>query len=112
MLEKGKVPVTLSNGPAQLELLTVPKHKKNPDVGVKTLYRTSSIFIDQEDAQALSQGEEVCFRSCSLCAVRRRSSTSTGGIEACKVPHHISSCCRLSSRIHMSLRDSMPGYEQ
>lgn len=55
----GKVPVTVSNGPTKLELLTIPKHKKNPDVGSKTLYRTSSILIDQDDAQALSEGEEV-----------------------------------------------------
>lgn len=59
VLEKGKVPVTLSNGPAELELVTIPKHKKNADVGVKTLFRTATLFIDQEDAQALSQGEEV-----------------------------------------------------
>jgi glutamyl-tRNA synthetase len=57
--EEGKVLVTLDNGPAQLELLTVSKHKKNPAVGVKTLYRTSTILIDQQDAQALSPGEEV-----------------------------------------------------
>lgn len=63
MVEEGKVLVTLSNGPPQLELLTVPKHKKNPDVGVKTLYRTSTIFIDQEDAQTLSQGEEVRIKT-------------------------------------------------
>ena len=59
VLQGGKVPVRLSNGPTELELVTVPKHKKNADVGVKTVYRTSHIFIDQEDAQALSQGEEV-----------------------------------------------------
>lgn len=57
----GMVPVTLSNGPAALELTSAPKHKKNPDVGTKVVYKTNRIFIDQADARALSQGEEVRY---------------------------------------------------
>lgn len=66
----GMVPVTLTNGPTALELTSAPKHKKNPDVGTKVVYKTNRIFIDQADARALSQGEEVppplsCERACS-----------------------------------------------
>jgi glutamyl-tRNA synthetase len=59
VLKAGAVPVTLSNGPPEVEYATVPKHKKNPDVGVKTLYKGNRVLIDQEDARALKEGEEV-----------------------------------------------------
>ena len=59
VLQDGKVPVLLSNGPAELELATVAKHAKNPASGKKTLYMAAKIFVDQADACALSEGEEV-----------------------------------------------------
>ena len=59
VVKAGMVPVTLSNGPPALELTSAPKHKKNPDAGTKVVYKMSRIFIDQADARALSEGEEV-----------------------------------------------------
>ena len=51
--------MTLSNGPESIEYATVAKHKKNPDVGVKTLYKGSRVLMEQVDAQAVKEGEEV-----------------------------------------------------
>ena len=59
VLQAAKVPVTLANGPSDLELTTVAKHIKNPATGKKTLYKTSRIFIEQADAALLSDEEEV-----------------------------------------------------
>ena len=56
---EGRVMVTLENGPAAPELLAVPKHKKNPDVGSKALLRSKQIWIDQADALDVNEGEEV-----------------------------------------------------
>lgn len=78
----GMVPVTLANGPSALELTSAPKHKKNPAVGTKVVYKTSRIFIDQADARALSQGEEVRLCSCALRAgvdAEPAAATSDGG---------------------------------
>lgn len=41
--------------------LSVPLHPKNPDVGVKTVWVTSRLLIDQADAIALKQGENATF---------------------------------------------------
>jgi glutamyl-tRNA synthetase len=53
------VPLTLSNGPADLELTTGPKHKKNAEVGHKTIYKLRRILVEQEDALSVSVEEEV-----------------------------------------------------
>ena len=37
---EGRVKLRLNNGPTQPEVVSVPKHKKNPDVGVKATTRT------------------------------------------------------------------------
>jgi tRNA synthetases class I (E and Q), anti-codon binding domain len=58
----GAVRVRLTNGPPAVECRTVPKHKKNPDVGKKTLYLSSSLLIDQADAAVIKEGEEVRWR--------------------------------------------------
>ena len=38
---------------------TLPKHKKNPDVGEKKTVYSSSILIEQEDALSFEDNEEV-----------------------------------------------------
>jgi len=53
------VPVTLVNGPQEAEFVSVPRHKKNPDLGKKILVRFWKILIEQEDAIRIADGEEV-----------------------------------------------------
>lgn len=45
-----RVPVTLSNGPSSMEVVTVPKHKKYPPAGKKSQMRTAALWLDQADA--------------------------------------------------------------
>jgi len=45
--------------PAEAYEKIIPCHKKNPDVGEKTVWYSSEIFIEQEDAATFKQDEEV-----------------------------------------------------
>jgi glutamyl-tRNA synthetase len=56
---KYSVPVTIQGGPLDSEIKTLPKHKKNPEVGEKKTVYSSNILIDQEDAVSFEGNEEV-----------------------------------------------------
>ena len=53
------VPVTIRDGPSTPEIKTLPKHKKNPEVGEKKTVYTSTILLEQEDAASFEDQEEV-----------------------------------------------------
>ena len=53
------VPVTIKGGPSAPEIKTLPKHKKNPEVGEKKTVYTSTILLEQEDAASFEDQEEV-----------------------------------------------------
>ncbi|ODV85876.1 hypothetical protein CANARDRAFT_7239 [[Candida] arabinofermentans NRRL YB-2248] len=55
------VPVNLSNGPEKEYVEEKPKHKKNPDVGLKKVYYSSNLLLEQADASQIADGEEVTF---------------------------------------------------
>ena len=57
------VPVTIIGAPAQVEVKTFPKHKKNPEVGEKKTVYSSRIFVEQEDAISFDDQEEVWWRA-------------------------------------------------
>ena len=56
--------VNITGGPATLEVKSVPKHKKNPEVGEKKTVYSSVIIIEQEDAESFNteDNEEVKLR--------------------------------------------------
>lgn len=53
------MPVTIKGGPTTPEVKSLPKHKKNPDVGEKMTVYTSSILVEQEDALSFNDQEEA-----------------------------------------------------
>ncbi|KAK7684100.1 glutamate--tRNA ligase [Cerrena zonata] len=55
------VPVILLNGPESNTVEEKPKHKKNPEVGVKKVIYSNKVLIDQEDAASFADNEEVTF---------------------------------------------------
>ena len=55
------VPVKLSNGPAEPYSEEKPKHKKNPEVGLKKVIYAKDVLVDQADAQTFAEGEEITF---------------------------------------------------
>ena len=57
---KDLVTVNIVDGP-ELHAEKKPKHKKNPAVGEKDVYYSSKALIEQADAAAIKDGEEVTF---------------------------------------------------
>lgn len=55
------MPVTIKDGPAKPEVKTLPKHKKNPEIGEKKTVYTSTILVEQVDALSFEDQEEVMF---------------------------------------------------
>jgi hypothetical protein len=51
--------VTIKGGPTYPEVKSLPKHKKNPDVGEKMTVYTSLILLEQEDALSFDDEEEA-----------------------------------------------------
>lgn len=61
------VQVKISGGPATAEVKSVPKHKKNAEIGDKKTVYTSNILIEQEDAVSFDDQEEVNINAWYIC---------------------------------------------
>jgi hypothetical protein len=59
LIATSSVPVTITDGPAEPEVKTLPRHKKNPEVGEKQTVYSSTILLEQEDAASFEDQEEV-----------------------------------------------------
>ncbi|KAK3185670.1 hypothetical protein K4F52_005535 [Lecanicillium sp. MT-2017a] len=61
LLQDGLVKVDLTGAEAPADVTTdeKPKHPKNPDVGVKQVYYSNQIYLDQADAKSFKAGEEI-----------------------------------------------------
>ncbi|KAF9265646.1 glutamate-tRNA ligase [Marasmius fiardii PR-910] len=79
ILEDKKVRVTVKGGPTSPEVKTLPKHKKNPDVGEKKTVYTSTIIIDQEDAVSFDDQEEVTLMDWGNAFIRSKVIDSVSG---------------------------------
>lgn len=67
---EGKVPMRLLDGPQTLEVVVIPKHKKYPEAGKKVMNRSADIWLDQADAQAIKEGEEVTLMDWGNCIIQ------------------------------------------
>ena len=56
-----RVKVTVNGAPTEPEVKTMPRHKKNPDVGSKQTVFSEKIIIEQEDAKLFAVNEEVSW---------------------------------------------------
>jgi len=57
--KKNAVKVTVVDGPATPEAVSRPKHRKTPELGTKIVQHYRNLLIDQEDALAMHENEEV-----------------------------------------------------
>jgi len=55
------VTVTINGAPDEIEFKTLPKHKKNPEIGTKETMYSKNILLEQEDAVSFEDNEEVCL---------------------------------------------------
>ena len=91
------VPVRLSGGPAAPEFIEVPRHAKHPPAGTKQQMRSSSLWLEQADAQ-------VCVCVCS------GDGWGVGGGGAGVTPR--SPCIRWLLRVYWASRQAGAGVQQ
>ncbi|KAI0723803.1 glutamate-tRNA ligase [Cerioporus squamosus] len=83
------VPVTIKGGPAEPEVKTLPKHKKNPEVGEKKTVYSSQIFVEQEDAISFDDQEEVTLMDWGNAIVRSKTKNESGIVTALEMELHL-----------------------
>ncbi|KAL6301820.1 glutamate-tRNA ligase [Sparassis latifolia] len=84
------VPVTIKGGPADPEVKSLPKHKKNPGVGEKQTVFSSYVFVEQEDALSFDDQEEITLMDWGNAFVRSKTVNSAGIITAIEMELHLS----------------------
>lgn len=82
IMKKGKTPIHIVDGPEEPELVTLPRHKKNPDAGTKITARTKDIWIDAEDAHTISEGEEITLMDWGNCVITCIKKNPAGEVES------------------------------
>ncbi|KAF8077764.1 tRNA synthetases class I, catalytic domain-containing protein [Lyophyllum atratum] len=82
LLKNNSVPVTIKGGPTSPEVKALPKHKKNAEIGEKKTVYTSSILVEQEDAQSFEDQEEITLMDWGNAIVRSKTVDATGQITA------------------------------
>jgi len=74
---------TFVNGPDKPYSQELPKHKKNPEVGLKTTWFSSTVVIDGEDANLVEINEEVTLMDWGNAIVRKvQKDAATGKVVA------------------------------
>lgn len=89
VLKTKTVIVTIQGGPLETEVKTLPKHKKNPEVGEKKTVYTSTVLIDQEDAMSFEDNEEITLMDWGNAIVRSKTTDSSGVITALSMELHL-----------------------
>jgi len=89
VLKTKTVPVTIQGGPVEPVVKTLPKHKKNTDVGEKKTVYTSNILIDQEDALSFDDNEEITLMDWGNAIVRSKTADSSGTITSLTMELHL-----------------------
>ncbi|PCH37806.1 glutamate-tRNA ligase [Wolfiporia cocos MD-104 SS10] len=74
----GLVKVSITGGPAEPEVKTLPRHKKNPEVGEKQTVFASQIYLEQEDALSFDDQEEVTLMDWGNAIVRSKTTGADG----------------------------------
>ncbi|KAK9867379.1 hypothetical protein WJX84_011083 [Apatococcus fuscideae] len=75
-----RVNLHLTNGPQSPEVISVPKNKKHPPAGLKATTQSQDIWLEQADAAAVKEGEEVTLMDWGNCIIRRIETGASGEI--------------------------------
>lgn len=81
VIAKGKVPLKLTNVGAP-EVITVPKHKKYPPAGNKSTTKMADLWLEQADAKAVKEGEEVTLMDWGNAFIRGIERDADGNVTA------------------------------
>jgi len=80
LLKDQLVSVVINGGPSSPEVKSVPKHKKNAEIGDKDTVYSSNIFIEQEDAASFEDKEEVTLMDWGNAILRSKEVDASGVI--------------------------------
>lgn len=79
------VPVTIQDGPAEVQVKEVAAHKKNPAVGMKKSVYSNRILIASEDANELEDNEEITMMDWGNMIVKSIEKDAAGKVKAVSV---------------------------
>jgi glutamyl-tRNA synthetase len=85
----GAVKFELSGGPAEVDTVVRPRHKKNSELGNKAMLLFKTVFLEQEDAQRLKLGEEVTLMDWGNAIVDDISKDAAGVVTSVKGRLHL-----------------------
>ncbi|KAF9566360.1 glutamate-tRNA ligase [Agrocybe pediades] len=76
------VKVTINGGPSSIEVKSLPKHKKNADIGEKKTVYSSNILIEQEDAASFDyeHNEEITLMDWGNAIVKSKEVDASGAV--------------------------------
>eukprot|EP01027_Heterolobosea_sp_BB2_P027329 GEZU01042660.1.p2 GENE.GEZU01042660.1~~GEZU01042660.1.p2 ORF type:complete len:732 (-),score=325.35 GEZU01042660.1:227-2395(-) len=86
---KDSVRFHLANGPASVELKEVPKHKKNPELGIKAIKLSNTILLEREDADLIKENEEVTLMDWGNAIVQKLNKDADGKITSLEGVLHL-----------------------
>ncbi|TFK30031.1 glutamate-tRNA ligase [Coprinopsis marcescibilis] len=89
LLKDKTVPVTVNGGPSTPEVKSLPRHKKNRDIGEKKTVYSSQILIEQEDAASFEDQEEVTLMDWGNAIVRSKTVDASGVVTGIVVDLHL-----------------------
>ncbi|KAF8623582.1 hypothetical protein AX15_006348 [Amanita polypyramis BW_CC] len=89
IVTKKSVPVVVKGGPMEAEVKSLPKHKKNPDVGEKQTVYSSNIIIEQEDAVSFEDQEEITLMDWGNAIVRSKTTDTSGQVVSVEMDLHL-----------------------
>jgi len=96
--KEGAVKVTLKGGPAQMEGLTRPRHKKNPDLGNKVIQIYHEIYIEGEDAKLATENEEITLMDWGNAIFRKIKKDDSGNVVEIEADLHLEGNFKLTKR--------------
>ncbi|KAF7356999.1 Glutamyl-tRNA synthetase [Mycena venus] len=82
------VAVDVLNGPAEPFTKSLPKHKKNPDVGTKVTTYSNKILVEQVDAASLDVGKEITLMDWGNAIVRSKAFAGDESVSLVTVELH------------------------
>ncbi|KAG4305604.1 hypothetical protein PORY_001160 [Pneumocystis oryctolagi] len=83
------VKVLLLNGPDTMYIEEKPKHKKNPQIGMKKTVFYKHIILDQEDALSFKNNEEITLMDWGNAIIKEILKNDSGIIESIKMELHL-----------------------
>ncbi|KAF8346483.1 glutamate-tRNA ligase [Amanita rubescens] len=81
--------VTIKGGPTAPEVRSVPKHKKNSEVGEKQTVYTSNLIIEQEDAVSFENQEEITLMDWGNAIVHSKTVGESGEVVSVVMELHL-----------------------